>query len=69
VETSVGTVCEVLELGMCWRWASNGVWALLELRAGVESGGLSIGLRWGSIWRRASCGCGACFGCVVGIGV
>ena len=28
----------VLELGLCWRWASDGVGALLELRGGMERG-------------------------------
>ena len=27
----------VLELEMCWRWARDGVGALLEFKAGVES--------------------------------
>ena len=34
-------VCIVLKLGMCWRFARYGVGALLELRAGVRSWGLS----------------------------
>jgi len=55
VEASFGTVCVVLELEMCWRWISDGVRALLELRSGVGSGGLSwieVGLRLeaGLVW-------------------
>jgi len=57
-------VCVVLELGMCWRRARYVVGALLELRAGVRSWGLSwieielgleagLGLKvglWGWFW-------------------